>query len=133
MLTLVNILILFFIIIISYQLILANHVTEGLTNNTPNKSYQPYNSNDPMILAKQNAGNIAFLKDRMDSIQNINQMVQDLSGNVQVLQQQVNGLVTAQQQYATQIAGNEPATISGAVNDENVDTDDLVTDDLVTE
>jgi len=133
MLTLVNILILFFILIISYQLILANHIVEGLTNDDKNINYKPYNSNDPMILAQQNAGNIEFLKQRMDSLQNTNQIVQDLSGNVQVLQQQVNGLVTAQQQYATQIAGNEPATISGAVNDENVDTDDLVTDDLVTE
>jgi hypothetical protein len=128
MLTLVNILILFFIIIISYQLILANHVTEGLTNNTPNKSYEPYNSNDPMILAKQNAGNIAFLKDRMDSLQNINQMVQDLSGNVQSLQQQVNGLVTTQQQYATQMTGGTPPTITGATSDEPVDTSDLVTE-----
>jgi|LakMenEpi03Aug12_release.lakeMendotaPanAssembly.Ray.scaffolds.fasta_scaffold1577479_1 hypothetical protein len=129
MLTLVNILILFFIIIISYQLILANHVTEGLANNTPNKSYQPYNSNDPMILAQQNAGNIAFLKDRLDSLQNINQMVQDLSGNVEVLQQQVNGLVTTQQQYSTQLTGgNTPPTISGATSDEPVDTSDLVTE-----
>lgn len=128
MLTLVNILIIFFIIIISYQLILANHVIEGLTNNTQNKSYKPYNSNDPMILAKQNAGNIAFLKDRMDSLQNINQMVQDLSGNVQSLQQQVNGLVTTQQQYATQLTGGTAPTITGATSDEPVDTSDLVTE-----
>jgi hypothetical protein len=126
MLTLVNILILFFILIISYQLILANHVTEGLDNN--NKSYKPYNSNDPMILAQQNAGNIAFLKDRMDSIQNMNQIVQDLSGNVQVLQEQVNGLVTTQQQYATQLAGDTAPTITGATSDEPVDTSDLVTE-----
>lgn len=128
MLTLVNILILFFIIIISYQLILANHVIEGLTNNTSNNSYKPYNSNDPMILAQQNAGNIAFLKDRMDSLENINQMVQDLSGNVQALQQQVNGLVTTQQQYATQLTGGTAPTITGATSDEPVDTSDLVTE-----
>ena len=129
MLTVVNILILFFLLLIAYQLILANHVTEGLTNNTQNKSYKPYNSNDPMILAQQNAGNIAFLKDRMDSLQNINQMVQDLSGNVQVLQEQVNGLVTTQQQYATQLTGgNTPPTITGATSDEPADTSDLVTE-----
>jgi hypothetical protein len=81
-----------------------------------------------MILAQQNAGNIAFLKDRMDSLQNINQMVQDLSGNVEVLQQQVNGLVTTQQQYATQMTGGTPPTITGATSDEPVDTSDLVTE-----
>jgi hypothetical protein len=128
MLTIVNILILFFIIIISYQLILANHITEGLSNKKNSSSYKPYDSKDPMILAQQNAGNIAFLKDRMDSIQNMSQTVQDLSGNVQALQEQVNGLVTAQQQYATQMTGGTAPTITGATNDENVDTSDLVTE-----
>jgi TolA-binding protein len=128
MLTLVNILALFFIIIISYQLILANHIVEGLTNENKNTDYKPYDSKDPMILAQQNAGNIEFLKQRMDSLQNMNQIVQDLSGNVQALQQQVNGLVTTQQQYATQMTGGEPPNITGATNDDNVDTSDLVTE-----
>lgn len=128
MLTLVNILILFFILIISYQLILANHIVEGLTNENKNNNYKPYDSKDPLILAQQNAGNIEFLKQRIDTLQNTSQQVQDLSGNVLALQQQVNGLVTAQQQYATQIAGNEPPAITGAVNDQNVNTSDLVTE-----
>ena len=130
MLTLVNILILFFILIISYQLILANHIVEGLTNENENKNidYKPYNSNDPMILAQQNAGNIEFLKQRIDTLQNTSQIVQDLSGNVQVLQQQVNGLVTTQQQYATQMTGGTPPTITGATSDEPADTSDLVTE-----
>jgi len=127
-------LIIFFMILIIYQIYqmyFKYNILEGLANNTTGQ-YQPYNSStdttNVTILAQQNAGNIAFLKDRMDSLQNINQMVQDLSGNVQALQQQVNGLVTTQQQYATQLTGGTAPTITGATSDEPVDTSDLVTE-----
>lgn len=119
---LINILILFFIILIGYQIILANHVIEGLENNTSststnNTSYNPYNMNNPdnaMILAQQNAGNIDYLKQRLDAVQGMFQQVQDLSGNVVALQDQVNGLVSAQQEYATQMTGGTAPEITGA-------------------
>ena len=124
MLTVVNILILFFLLIIAYQLILANHVKEGLKNNkTSDKkadnNYQPYDMNNPanaLILAQQNAGNIDYLKQRLDSVQGMYQQVQDVSGNVTVLQKQVNDLVTAQQQYATQMTGGVAPNITGIAN-----------------
>lgn len=122
---LINILILFFIILIGCQIILANHVMEGLNNNkntnttssANNTSYNPYDMNNPnnaLILAQQNAGNIDYLKQRFDSIQGVFQQVQDLSGNVVTLQDKVNGLVTAQQQYASQITGGTAPKITGA-------------------
>ncbi len=119
---LINILILFFIILIGYQIILANHVIEGLENNTSststnNTSYNPYNMNNPdnaMILAQQNAGNIDYLKQRLDAVQGMFQQVQDLSGNVVALQDQVNGLVSAQQEYANQMTGGTAPEITGA-------------------
>jgi hypothetical protein len=120
MLTVVNILILFFLLLIAYQLILANHVKEGLKNNkTSDNKYQPYDMNNPanaLILAQQNAGNIDYLKQRVDSVQGMYQQVQDLSGNVTVLQKQVNDLVTAQQQYATQMTGGVAPNITGIAN-----------------
>jgi len=120
MLTVVNILILFFLLLIAYQLILANHVKEGLKNNkTSDNKYQPYDMNNPanaLILAQQNAGNIDYLKQRVDSVQGMYQQVQDLSGNVIVLQKQVNDLVTAQQQYATQMTGGVAPNITGIAN-----------------
>ena len=118
MLTLVNILILFFIILIGYQIILANHIIEGIENN---KSYQSYDTNNPdnsLILAQQNAGNIAYLKQRFDAVQGMNTQIQDLSGNVQLLQEQVNGLVSAQQQYAEQLTGGTAQNITGLTGDE---------------
>ena len=62
MLTLVNILILFFTILVIYQIFLAYSgysIIEGLEND---KKYKPYDSNDALILGKQNAGNIIVLE-----------------------------------------------------------------------
>jgi hypothetical protein len=116
MLTFINILILFFIVLILYQILLANNIIEGLEN-----QYQAYNTNNPnnaLILAQQNAGNISYLKQKLDSIQNLDQEVQDISGNVVALQSQVAGLVQQQQQYATQLSGGtgNPPQITGATN-----------------
>lgn len=120
MLTLVNILILFFILLIVYQIFLANNVIEGLQNKG---SYVPYDTNNPentLILAQKNAGNIEYLKERIEDIQSssLNQEFQDLSGNVQALQEQVNGLVSAQKDYANQITGGTTPNITGATNEE---------------
>jgi predicted PurR-regulated permease PerM len=126
MLSLINILILFFIILVGYQLILASHVIEGLENS---KQYKPYNINDPnnaLILGQQNAGNISYLKNRIDSVQGLNQQVQDLSGNVTSLQNQVNGLITAQKNYSSQMLGDTPPNITGATSDQPVDTSQFV-------
>ena len=116
MLTLVNILIIFFIILILYQIFLANNIIEGLDN-----QYQPYDTNNPnnaLILAQQNAGNISYLKEQLDNILGINQQVQDLSCNVTTLQTQINGILTQQQEYATQMTGGtgQPPEITGAID-----------------
>ena len=117
MLTLVNILILFFTILVIYQIFLAYSgysIIEGLTSD--NTEYQPYNTNDPnnaLILSQQNAGNINVLENQVNNLSGLNQQVQDLSGNVAGLQDQVNNLVTAQNQYASQMAPSTPPDISG--------------------
>lgn len=121
MLTLVNILILFFLFLIVYQLFLAMNIIEGLEN-----QYQPYDTNNPnnaLILAQQNAGNIAYLKGRLDQYDGIVQEVQDISGNVAALQTQVDGLVQAQQSYTNQMTGGTPPTITGTTSDTSTTTD----------
>ena len=127
MLSLVKLLILFFIILLIYQIFLAyvGNTIEGLEN-----EYKPYPPN-ALILAQQNAGNIEFLKKKMEDLTGLNKEVQDISGNVVTLQDQVNQMVTAQQQYATQMTGGTPPTISGtgtdSTSDESSDTSNLVT------
>jgi hypothetical protein len=120
MLTLVNILIIFFLFLILYQIFLANNIIEGLDN-----QYQQYDTNNPnnaLILAQQNAGNIEYLKERMDDIQGMSQQFQDLSGNVASLQSQVNGLVQSQQDYANQMTGGSAPEITGATDTTTTDT-----------
>ena len=125
MLTLVNILIGFFIFLILYQIILASNVVEGLENQF--QSYDTNNPNNAMILAQQNAGNILYLKDRIDNVQGLYQQVQDLSGNVQTLQTQVDGLVQAQQDYANQMTGGTAPDITGTTSDDNEEDTDTGT------
>ena len=129
MLTLVNILIVFFVFIILYQIFLATVPTvEGLEN-----QYQPYDTNNPanaLILAQQNAGNIAYIKERLDDYQTLYKEVQDISGNYASLQDQVDQLVQAQEQYTTQMTGGTVPQISGVVEDGSTTESDInVTND----
>ena len=113
---LVNILILFFIILIFYQLFLASNIVEGLEN-----QYTSYDTNNPsnaLILAQQNAGNIAYIKERLDSYNDVYKQVQDLSGNYNILEKQVNDLMTAQQDYANQMTGGVAPEINGITEED---------------
>ncbi|MCJ7802172.1 MAG: hypothetical protein MUP82_07440 [Candidatus Marinimicrobia bacterium] len=113
MTTLVNTLIVFFIILILYQLGLANRVREGIENNQQYKEYDMNNPANALILAQQNAGNISYIKQRLDNIQGLDKEVHDISGNVVSLQDQVNAIVNGQKQYADQMTGGKPPEVSG--------------------
>jgi len=133
MLSLVNILILFFSFLILYQLFLEAKIIEGYEN-----EFKEYDTNDPnnsLILSQQNAGNINYLKERLDSLDGINQQVQDLSGNVSSLQTTVDGILQAQKDYADQMTGGTAPEITGAVEEEEEDpnTTDTTTTNLVIE
>jgi hypothetical protein len=130
MLTLVNILIVFFILLIVHQIILANHIIEGLENDSDYKSYDTNNPANALILSQQNAGNIEYIKQRLDTVQGMYQQVQDLSGNVQNLQGQMEQLIEANQQYTTQMVGSTPPEITGTGSESESETDD--TSNLVT-
>lgn len=129
---LINLLILFFIILLSYQIILAiydHYIFEGMDNNTTtdtsgntdisgNKNeYKPYNDNDALILAKQNAGNIEVLRGRVDEVMNLKQEFMDISLNVSNLNNQVSALYQQQQSYAQNVNGGKPIEITGTTSD----------------
>ena len=89
MLLLILFLIFFFTFLIGYQIIdlfSKKILREGVENNESS-------DNDPDLEKK----------------------VEDLSGNVSTLQTQVNGILQSQQEYANQMAPEQP-TITGAVN-----------------
>ena len=118
MLTIINLLIIIFIILIIYQIFLAhfsNSIIEGLEN------YKEYDTNDPnnvMILAQQNAGNIEVLKQEFEKIAGLKQEVDDISGNMVNLTKQVDELVQAQEDYLAQNLPAEPPEITGAEDEE---------------
>ena len=136
-------LILFFVILISYQLFLAKFdIIEGMDSNstssssstTEKQTYKPYDTNNPanaLILAQQNAGNIGYINTRINNVQDMSKQIVDLSNNVQELQTQMNGLASAQQKYATQLTGGSAPTITGATTppDKGDDDTDSTEDD----
>jgi len=120
----IQILILAFVLLIVYQLFLAyfNNI-EGL------ETYQPYDEKSVMIMQQKNAGNIEFLKGRLDDMSGLTEEVQDISGNVSILQTQMLGLVQSQQDYASQMLGTTPPEITGVIPDEVNDVNNDVNND----
>jgi hypothetical protein len=131
---LINVLIMVFTIILMVQLFYTMYSSrssiEGMTdtNSTENgdqyNSYDTKNGNNTLILEQQNAGNIEYLKKRVDVIDIIQRDVTDLSGNVTTLQDQVNGLMQAQEDYANQLTGGKPPEITGAVDEDDDEEDE---------
>ena len=116
MLTLVNILIVFFIILILYQLVLANHIIEGIENNQQLNNSDTSDPQNALILAQQNAEDIVSINQNINSIQGLYKEVQDISGNVVTLQGQVTSLVNAQKDYASNITGGTTPNITGTTD-----------------
>jgi hypothetical protein len=113
---LIRILILFFFSLILYQIFLAifGNVREGLDN----PEYKDYDTKGPggaNILAEQNAGNIAYLKQRIDELMNLKGTVKEATDNIAQLQQQMQGLADAQSNQATAAIGGrtKPVEVSG--------------------
>jgi hypothetical protein len=122
-----NSLIVIFVLLIGAQIFLAysRNIIEGLDNNSSNssKKYQEYNGDDALILSKQNAANIEFLKQQFDGINGLQSEVNDISSNVVVLQTQVDGLVQSQQDYTNNItSSNSELSTSYSEDDSNEDT-----------
>lgn len=123
MLTLIYLLILFFTILILYQVFLAYFKNMGIEGyeNKSNNNYKPYDKNTPenaLILAQQNAGNIEVLKGQLGDVIDIKGNVDDLSDRVDNLQETVDGLVQAQKDYVNNLNGGVEPQITGAVEEE---------------
>lgn len=92
---------------------------EGMTNQDASggdTAYQAYAPNDALILSQQNAGNIQFLKSRVDNLDaanaKFNQYVFDMSNNLTTLNDQVNTIIEQQAQYAQSVAPEPVPTSS---------------------
>jgi hypothetical protein len=121
---LTKVLIIFFVILIISQVFLAHFLfKEGLETgqSIQYKDYDLNNPNNAFILSQQNAGNIAFLKNQIDTLIPLQKQVSDISGNLITLSDQVNQIVLQQSNYATQNLPNNPPDISGASFDDSIE------------
>jgi hypothetical protein len=105
---LVIFLIFFFTTLIIYQLF-TNNIIEGLKGD----NYQDY-SEDPMIMAKQNAGNIQALREQVNGLMGLDTKIEKVDATVKQLQEQVNGMRDAQ--VATMV--NEIPVIDNAATEQ---------------
>ena len=124
---LIQILVLFFSLLLFYQFHLAHlreyfqdatqasETTTVVTNPTA-LQYQPYSTDDSgsaaFILAQQNAGNIEYLKQQVNTLLGLQKQVSDMNSNIQELNNQVVTLTQQQQQAATQLVGDQPLQVS---------------------
>lgn len=120
---LIKLLIVFFTCLIGYQLFTfafknGSDLVEGLENSSKTE-YKDYNTNDPnnpnsaLILSQQNAGNIEVLRGRVDGLDGVKGRVDTLQQNVESMQTQIDALVQQQADYATDLAGDTPAEVTG--------------------
>jgi len=114
---LLTVLIIFFTSIILYKILFyigtSFNLIEGIEN-----TYKEY-SGDPMILAQQNAGNIEYLKSRVDDLSNIKGDVETMKQDMQTMQIQVDGLVQQQADMTVELSGGgEPVSVDGLDEEE---------------
>jgi hypothetical protein len=102
MLPIIYILIVFFIILIIYQLLLANYVIEGFKKHSYNKR-DSYN--------KKDSCNQGYLCKKLAKANVVNNIT-DLSNNVASLQKQVNSLIQANKDYTANMTANTTNTNS---------------------
>jgi hypothetical protein len=84
----VNLLIVFFFLLLLYQF-LTSCKREGLENSAG--TYKDY-PEDPLILGKQNAGNIEVLRKEVEQIPEIKNRINILEEDVKILNEQIIGL-----------------------------------------
>ena len=92
-----------FAVLIIYEMIsLFNKpIIEGATNG----DYKDYSGNDPLILAKQNAGNIKFLKQKFDTIDELSKKVNTLDQSVDSNTESISQILQAQKDQTNKLSG----------------------------
>ena len=110
---LVNLLIIFFLFLIVYQF-LAPSFKEGLE--TAPGPYMEY-PNDPMILGKQNAGNIEVLRAEVQKVSTLEPRVLQLETDVKNLNEQLAG-IQQQNSEAVSSFGDSMGGLTGSKEEE---------------
>ena len=92
--------IIFSILIINHIISIMQHpIIEGMSSDV---TYDEY-SDDPLILAQKNAGNIDYLKSKLSKIDELTKTVADLSVSVQTNTDAVTAITDAQTEQTEQL------------------------------
>lgn len=118
----VNIGIVFFILLILYQIFANVGEIEGMENTSTTAEYQDYNQDDPLILSKQNAANIDVLKGRVDELGDVKKKVDDLGLNVDNINDQILQLMQQQEDLINSSVGDKPLEVTGTSEEEEETT-----------
>ena len=121
-----NIVLIIFLILIIIQIcqMLKPKIIEGNSNNDDSSTYQDNGlSDDPLYLATINASNIQYLKDNLDDITNLTNIVMDLSGRILQNTNAITGISTAQANANTSDNDTSALDLDNASPD-GPDTDD---------
>lgn len=89
---------------------------EGLENEKESTGYKDYDTNssdNALILAQKNAGNIMVLREKIDEQDGMGLRLDNLEATVENQQSQLDALVQQQAQYAQDISASEPVSITG--------------------
>jgi len=93
---LINVLIIFFILYIFYQVFLYNINKSPIIEGMGAEEITSYNKNDPdnaMILAQENAGNIQVIKKQLEKFLDLDKQVNTMNNDLDKLAVQVNGII----------------------------------------
>ncbi len=77
-------------------LIVYNIFNKPIIEANTNPDYDDYSKDDALILAKQNAGNIKFLKQKFDTVDELSKKVNTLSESVDSNTESINQILQAQ-------------------------------------
>jgi hypothetical protein len=90
-------------------------VTDKILN-IDSLTYENYPKSDKEMKNSYDLTNATSVeKQQLDQLNGLNNEVQDISGNVIALQEQVSQLVASQQSYANQMTGGSAPNITGAI------------------
>lgn len=105
-----------------------NNTKQNKQNKNKEESYKPYNFNSPngaLILSQQNAGNIDYLKIRVDELNEMKGRVDQIQLDMDSMQTQIDSLVEQQQQLGNDLVGTNEVEVSGT---EEMTTDNIEND-----
>jgi hypothetical protein len=87
-------------------------IVEGMTSSSGYQGYEGEQQNDPMFLATKNAANISVLKSQIDEIAALQQLVEDISGQVALNSYNIKQIVDASSKQANAINDSAAENLS---------------------